>query len=125
MNIREQIASIIGVETTPDGFPEHYLIRDGNGQIVQGIDFRPEIDELEALLSSQLQTPQGETEARIDENQRYLDRIEAFKNRIPEPGELTAESFGRGGAGMVESAYENSFKKRISELRSPTKEEIK
>lgn len=55
-------------------------------------------------------------EARIEENQRRLDMIEAYRNRVPAPGELTASSFGRAGAGMVESAFEQSFKDRITQL---------
>ena len=56
------------------------------------------------------------TEAKISENQMYLDRIETFRNRVKVPGELTATSFGSAGAGMVEQAYEKSFNDRISEL---------
>ena len=69
--------------------------------------------------SHQLAIDKAVQEARIDENQRRLDMIEAFRNRTPKPGELTAANFGSAGAGMVEQAYEHSFKERIAAL-SPT-----
>lgn len=77
---------------------------------------------LEALTAAhELAAAAAVREARIDENQRCLDRIDAWNNRVPDPNEVTAASFGRGGAGMVESAYEQSFKDRIAALQaSPT-----
>lgn len=55
-------------------------------------------------------------DSRIAENQRYIDLADEFNNRKPKPGELTAASFGRAGAGMIASSYYNSFKDRIAAL---------
>jgi hypothetical protein len=49
--IRAQIAEILGVETDPNGTPEQYLIRNERGRVINGIDFKPEIDQLEALIA--------------------------------------------------------------------------
>lgn len=51
-------------------------------------------------------------DAQIEENQRYLDNIKAFRGRKPD--ELI--SFGSAGAGIVESSYEHTFEDRIAEL---------
>lgn len=57
------------------------------------------------------------TEARLSENQRYLDMINNFK---PEPGQLTAESFGSAGAGIVEASWKRTFENRIATLNTGT-----
>jgi hypothetical protein len=59
-----------------------------------------------------------ERAARIDENQRRLDKIVAWRNRKPVPGELTSASFGSAGAAMEVAGFEQSFKDRIAELQA-------
>lgn len=61
--------------------------------------------------------------ARIDENQRRLDKIIAWENRKPVPGELTSASFGSAGAGMEVAGFKRSFEERIAELKPPTAEQ--
>lgn len=56
-------------------------------------------------------------EARIDENQKRLDRILEWENRTPVPNELTSASFGSAGVAMEISGLKNSLKERIKELK--------
>lgn len=53
-------------------------------------------------------------EARIDENQIRLDRINNFR---PKPGQLTSANFGSAGAAMEISGLKNSLEERIQELK--------
>lgn len=63
----------------------------------------------------------AEIEARIDENQMYLDRINNFK---PQPGEVTTASFGSAGAAMELSGWKHGFEDRIAYLKTNSKEEV-
>lgn len=69
-----------------------------------------DVREIEALIAQQVR------EARIDENQRRLDKFIEWENRKPVPGELTAASFGSAGASITASGFKHSFEDRIKEL---------
>jgi hypothetical protein len=56
-------------------------------------------------------------EARIDENQRRLDKIHEWRNRKPVPGELTTSVFGSASGAMEVSGFEHSFEDRIAALK--------
>lgn len=66
-----------------------------------------------ALLSQEI------VKARIEENQAYLDRINNYK---PEPGVLTAESFGRFGAAIETTGWKHTFESRIAALQNQAEE---
>lgn len=57
-------------------------------------------------------------EARIDENQQRLDKIIAWENRKPVPGELTSASFGSAGVGLEIAGFKQGFEKRIATLKA-------
>jgi hypothetical protein len=52
-------------------------------------------------------------EARLDENQILLDRINDWN---PEPGQLTAANFGSAGAGLETAGWKSNFEERIAQL---------
>lgn len=39
-------ATVLGLETSPDGLPHHLLIYDDQGKVIQGIDFAAEVRRL-------------------------------------------------------------------------------
>jgi hypothetical protein len=49
-SLRSKITEILGTENDPYGCPDQYLIRNENNQVIQGIDFKPEIDALVELF---------------------------------------------------------------------------
>lgn len=61
-------------------------------------------------------------EAKIEENQTYLDRINNWK---PKPGQLTTAHFGSAGAGMETSGWKHAFEDRIKKLNSLNSKEGK
>jgi hypothetical protein len=61
--------------------------------------------------------------ARVDENQRRLDKIIEWENRKPVPGELTTASFGSASGAMEVAGFKRSFIERIAELTPPTNTE--
>jgi uncharacterized Zn finger protein (UPF0148 family) len=68
--LRAKIVEILGTETDPHGEPDKYLIRDEYDQIVQGIDFKPEIDALVAV------TQAAAERARVEGIKRQIEEIE-------------------------------------------------
>ena len=44
--IEEKIKDILGLETSPDGQENFWLIRDEDGDIIEGADFSDELDDL-------------------------------------------------------------------------------
>lgn len=49
-NPADQIAEILGLETSPDGEPYHLLTRDEDGNILEGVDYSDEVRHLERML---------------------------------------------------------------------------
>lgn len=56
-------------------------------------------------------------EARIDENQRKLDKIIEYENYVPAPGELTTRSFGSASGAMEVAGFKRGFEQRIKQLQ--------
>lgn len=102
MNIDEQLNSIL------DLMGEEYV---GYGMGAENIDMPKAYKEAKSALKKLI------NEARIEENQRYLDNIKKFREHKIKPGELTAASFGSAGASIVESGYEHAFEDRIEALK--------
>lgn len=50
----EKVLDLLGCETDPDGAPNMYLIRDGDGTVEYGIDFAPEVKEIKSYVRSLL-----------------------------------------------------------------------
>jgi len=62
---RERVYDILGLEVDPSGQDEMYLIRDEDGEIIEGIDFREELDQIVALISSSVQKGREEATEEI------------------------------------------------------------
>lgn len=55
--LREKIKDILGVEIDPDGNENMYLIRDEHNNLLQGIDFTDEINQLCELFNKKCPYP--------------------------------------------------------------------
>ena len=53
--MEERVKEILGLEVSPHGEPNFFLIRDSEGNILEGMDFSDEVEQLEELVSLAVQ----------------------------------------------------------------------
>lgn len=51
----KKIPEILGLETTPDGAPNHLLIRDEDDEVVEAIDFSDEVVQLKQFFKEKIE----------------------------------------------------------------------
>lgn len=61
----EKVSDILGLETDPDGQENMLLVRDSDGDIIEGTDFSSEVEEIVNLISQTLATAEAEWKERL------------------------------------------------------------
>lgn len=62
---QEKIKDILGLEVSPDGEENFFLIKDEDGNVLEGMDFSDEVDALTDLLAQTIKATERATEERI------------------------------------------------------------
>lgn len=84
----EKFYKIMGTETDPDGEPNMYLIRDSNDNILHGISFDDEKEQIKSFIQSQIEAErekafkEGEEaeKKRFESNYLFLNFIDPYVN---------------------------------------------
>ncbi len=97
--LKNKIKEILGLEIDPNGDDYMFLIRDGNGKLLNGIDFSDEVEQIVSLLSSH-------TSALIEKLERKLEKA---------PEEYNTNSV------LELSGYQNGLSDAISEVKELNK----
>jgi hypothetical protein len=58
--LREQIVKILGLETDPNGQPDFLLTRDEDFNVIEGVSYANEVDQLVQLVSESMRRREGE-----------------------------------------------------------------
>jgi len=97
--LEEKIKEILGLEVSPHGEPNMFLISDSEGNIEEGIDFSDEVKQLEELVSLAVQQERERCLKLVEEKQfeinidEYLPKVREWEKGYDKPFDDGYEQF--------------------------------